>query len=307
MAIHPQFQSTLPRRERHAGCPFSLHTLVFQSTLPRRERPSSARFHSIRFKFQSTLPRRERRTWTLQTRFSAGFQSTLPRRERPVSFIADFLCGYFNPRSHAGSDAYPITLFLTMMISIHAPTQGATLCTDGLCGDFRISIHAPTQGATADTVMSNLSRLFQSTLPRRERPYPYCLFGRGCRFQSTLPRRERHRRILCTVCILYISIHAPTQGATNSARPALRCGFYFNPRSHAGSDQRVDHVKRAGADFNPRSHAGSDALPRPRSRRVRNFNPRSIHAPTQGATRSSTIASCAQFQSTLPRRERLGL
>ena len=55
-----------------------------------------------------------------------------------------------------------------------------------------ISIHTPTKGATTKTVYETYSRLFQSTLPRRERRNP-------CR---NIKR------------IKYISIHTPTKGAT---------------------------------------------------------------------------------------------
>ena len=121
--------------------------------------------------FQSTLPRRERRywayscssSWHFNPRSRAGsdvklqadivdnfkFQSTLPRRERRTALQ---------------------TALAPVMISIHAPAQGATRDTaamghlpedfnprsragsdpyhDGQCTAAIISIHAPAQGAT---------------------------------------------------------------------------------------------------------------------------------------------------------------
>ena len=59
-----QFQSTLPRRERHElQFPDSCVDRKFQSTLPRRERRRSLPILTPSFVFQSTLPRRERLEW----------------------------------------------------------------------------------------------------------------------------------------------------------------------------------------------------------------------------------------------------
>ena len=121
----------------------------------------------------------------------------------------------FNPRSHAGSDSTRIRWHNRHGVSIHAPTQGATSAAYEISGMPEVSIHAPTQGATVIFQMLVHFRLFQSTLPRRERPPDslyrcsalsfnprshagsdtghvniFCLYFR---FQSTLPRRERQR------------------------------------------------------------------------------------------------------------------
>ena len=148
-----------------------------------------------------------------------------------------------------------------VQISIHAPARGATLLNFVRSGRTDISIHAPARGATA---MKNLEKdytiIFQSTLPRGERPYfrikglhlvfyfnprsregsdryQFYIYSPLVQFQSTLPRGERrvygkdgHRQRA-------ISIHAPARGATN---------FFVSPRSHI-------------IDFNPRSREGSDA------------------------------------------------
>ena len=99
-----------------------------------------------------------------------------------------------------------------------------------------ISIHAPTRGATHYFRMVCVFSLFQSTLPRGERPIILlCQIGgdkfqstlpRGERhvlfvsnmpdlvFQSTLPRGERHDVFISSLRYFFISIHAPTRGAT---------------------------------------------------------------------------------------------
>ena len=83
-------------------------------------------------------------------RATIRFQSTLPRGERlstspyGVNLLIDF-----NPRSHEGSDLKRANIQIFRVISIHAPTRGATHIMPP-SADFieEISIHAPTRGAT---------------------------------------------------------------------------------------------------------------------------------------------------------------
>ena len=167
------------------------------------------------------------------------------------------------------------------MISIHAPTRGATvfICHKSfkklkfqstLPREERrvkalqqrtigmISIHAPTRGATNTTGWQGTGEIkFQSTLPREER----LTGGKGAHgfreFQSTLPREERH-----------YTANGWTVGKNN-----------FNPRSHERSDD-MEILLNVETTI-------------------------SIHAPTRGATFPSEAHLVASaFQSTLPREER---
>ena len=54
------------------------------------------------------------------------FQSTLPQGERPLPGTTGSIPANFNPRSHKGSDNDIATYTDIQMISIHAPTRGAT-------------------------------------------------------------------------------------------------------------------------------------------------------------------------------------
>ena len=164
------------------------------------------------------------------------FQSTLPRRERLGVFPSSSRSSNFNPRSREGSD-----------VNLDADDK-----------DWVISIHAPAKGATLLAVMPSLNVLFQSTLPRRERP------GRSfcpimlCFISIHAPAKG------ATMCSRYsryqsgnISIHAPAKGATADMQAYVqKCRFqstlprrerrstwfrglktgYFNPRSREGSD-----------------------------------------------------------------------
>ena len=100
------------------------------------------------------------------------------------------------------------------MISIHAPTWGATRFGKLVAGTDYISIHAPTWGATGDHFYPKNNKLFQSTLPRGERPPCLSPYGGVMVFQSTLPRGERHNATVTGLDANVISIHAPTWGAT---------------------------------------------------------------------------------------------
>ena len=142
-----------------------------------------------------------------------------------------------------------------------------------------ISIHAPTRGATIHLTDNRRGYVFQSTLPRGERPCP--------------------------------------------GRASSVWDIYFNPRSHEGSDTPVTLTADKVTDFNPRSHEGSDTPHVVTLFISEYFNPRShegsddlaeiigapvgisIHAPTRGATDNRRKGrSMTGFQSTLPRGER---
>ena len=144
-----QFQSTLPRRERHYWKKQYRKMKTFQSTLPRRERPCKNAFVFGLDKFQSTLPRRERQLWRVRLTIQYDF----------------------NPRSREGSDLMCPAIRFSRSISIHAPAKGATArCIRRLVlRQFQstlprrerqvrtlktflhgaISIHAPAKGATS--------------------------------------------------------------------------------------------------------------------------------------------------------------
>ena len=102
--------------------------------------------------FQSTLPRGERRVWCLPLLLPAQYfnpRSHEGSDEMPTTRSSWHT--YFNPRSHEGSDVGDERLAgVLRVISIHAPTRGATVA--GLHRDTHahISIHAPTRGATED-------------------------------------------------------------------------------------------------------------------------------------------------------------
>ncbi len=125
--------------------------------------------------------------------FFVKFQSTLPREERrhpPVLFPQTE--DYFNPRSHERSDLLCICRACICIISIHAPTRGATQH-QFFCYQLPpISIHAPTRGATNMTV-----RQITAAMNFNPRSHE----------RSDVPAQNPFQ-------LQQISIHAPTRGAT---------------------------------------------------------------------------------------------
>ena len=121
------------------------------------------------YRFQSTHPRGVRRAVSAARGYQKGFQSTHPRGVRPSFLFPQKGHVNFNPRTHVGCDRAVPGDRGQHLISIHAPTWGATVLTViwSFSGDFNprthvgcdrvwlrqgragdISIHAPTWGAT---------------------------------------------------------------------------------------------------------------------------------------------------------------
>ena len=143
--------------------------------------------------FQSTFPREERPYYTIVRIQVLQFQSTLPREERPfpTDFVTAFM-PYFNPRSHERSDFTGDYTFEVTLISIHAPTRGATMGDGYQEVQEVISIHAPTRGATS--LKATEYKLSIDFNPRSHE-----------RSDNYIPDEFKS---------YIISIHAPTRGAT---------------------------------------------------------------------------------------------
>ena len=126
-----------------------------------------------------------------------------------------------------------------MVISIRAPTRGATVCED--CKNYDGKDFNPRSHEGSDKDGEIIS-------------------GYPDKFQSALPRGERQSSQYLSLLHIGISIRAPTRGATNDSgiyvvyikfQSALPRGerplpallpdreHHFNPRSHEGSDTKV--------------------------------------------------------------------
>ena len=119
---------------------------------------------------------------------AAAFQSTLPRRERRTSGCLIPRLYHFNPRSREGSDVALSVSAAMREISIHAPAKGATARRRMMCRCVSNFNPRSREGSDAPCSSDRQSAfLFQSTLPRRERPDRAKSYNVPLEFQSTLP------------------------------------------------------------------------------------------------------------------------
>ena len=128
-------------------------------------------------------------------------------------------------------------------------------------------------------VLSVSLKIFQSTLPRRER-HEYIELVKE--YSDFNPRSREGSDCFFSLlfCVPTISIHAPAKGATWLPGRFLIRINHFNPRSREGSDQMRQQQHYISKDFNPRSREGSDENDWNVSVHIKI----SIHAPAKGAT-----------------------
>ena len=188
------------------------------------------------FGFQSTLPREERLSFPCNISFHLIFQSTLPREERQTMRKLTIAELNFNPRSHERSDPMVKKFLLMKMISIHAPTRGAT------CNSIRpLCIYE-----------------FQSTLPREERHGTSRINAYQILISIHAPTRGATGagiRYLADFRDFNPRSHERSDVLLSAKKQALR---NFNPRSHERSDQARRSTSLHRLHFNPRSHERSD-------------------------------------------------
>ena len=120
-------------------------------------------------------------------------------------------------------------------ISIHAPTNGATIQRCAGDGTAVISIHAPTNGATAMRAPMGICRLYFNPRSDERSDHMYTHFF----FQPQ------------------ISIHAPTNGATVVIFAAV-AGYIFQSTLRRTERPRQIWYSNNDIDFNPRSDERSD-------------------------------------------------
>ena len=143
---------------------------MFQSTRPRRARHAKAMVDSGKMMFQSTRPRRARPLDDIVSVDIHLFQSTRPRRARRASGKVDANARRFNPRARVGRDA---------------ETMPGVTVTE--CFNPRARVGRDFRSFTREGTVS----LFQSTRPRRARPFDAHKLVLQLVFQSTRPRRAR--------------------------------------------------------------------------------------------------------------------
>ncbi len=146
------------------------------------------------------------------------------------------------------------------MVSIHAPTRGATCSLRCIGVNLSVSIHAPTRGATAKRNKFCCECLFQSTHPhgvrrgheRRARPRRL--------FQSTHPHGVRRGiQSGAETSQTFQSTHP--HGVRQFLCPILRLFFLFQSTHPHGVRLLQTHLCFHLQSFNPRTHTGCDYEP----------------------------------------------
>ena len=112
-----------------------------------------------------------------------------------------------------GATANSTSINNKLMISIHAPTRGATVAFEFWVRAFYISIHAPTRGATHFSSFLCAKIRISIHAPTRGATTLFIIMPKKWQFQSTLLQEERH-----------------------NLRKTIAGCFYFNPRSYKRSD-----------------------------------------------------------------------
>ncbi|SEP88061.1 hypothetical protein SAMN05421510_10081 [Nitrosomonas ureae] len=164
------------------------------------------------------------------------FQSTRPRGARHKTLIDIGADNGFNPRAHAGRDCNMILME---------------------CNDL-VSIHAPTRGATSRKILSSGISSFQSTRPRGARLWMNTFIRCITRFN---PRAHAGRDRYMIPCAINqgVSIHAPTRGATAvTYQPGT--DMLFQSTRPRGARRLRKFTTDGHLSFNPRAHAGRDDI-----------------------------------------------
>ncbi len=235
----PRLVSFNPRT--HTGCdPVSRQPIpgnLFQSTHPHGVRHNNKNKVICYRLFQSTHPHGVRHPHTLQTAAPKWFQSTHPHGVRLRTFTKHY------------------RLFL-------------------------VSIHAPTRGATRGQRQRVRHRQFQSTHPHGVRLATHCPCICKSWFQSTHPHGVRLRLLVFAHSAKRVSIHAPTRGAT--FYPVLNCRntlvSIHAPTRGATAEIVCESIKRTFQSTHPHGVRLSWVPYISLTHIV------SIHAPTRGAT-----------------------
>ena len=146
----------------------------------------------------------------------------------------------FNPRSHERSDELCNSNQQPVAISIHAPTRGATSMS--MCKYIHIFLFQstlPREERPFPCINSIINVLFQSTLPREERQRYVNLQQFVLIFQSTLPREERQFNHSIHFSRFLFQSTLPREERRSPSDIMLSISIYFNPRSHERSDSNI--------------------------------------------------------------------
>ena len=147
------FQSTHPRGVRRGNVISLYRKLEFQSTHPRGVRQKF--YEKLKDKFHVSIhaPTRGATNDKVISDEEYEFQSTHPRGVRRFGVSKESLIDKFQSTHPRGVRRLRVSECLSLaIVSIHAPTRGATKFIQFRPSDLMVSIHAPTRGATTTPI-----------------------------------------------------------------------------------------------------------------------------------------------------------
>ena len=150
---------------------------------------------------------------------------------------------------------------LVEVVSIHAPTWGATQAAEAMRADVRFNPRAHVGRDIDQVALVDEYLVFQSTRPRGARLLTYFNVLRHSLFQSTRPRGARHIR-------QHVGVHADVfqstrpRGARRCVTCARICRRCFNPRAHVGRDTKEVNMTETENEFQSTRPRGARQLRR---------------------------------------------
>ena len=148
------------------------------------------------------------------------FQSTHPHGVRPCDMGSKpfpLVVSIHAPTRGATSPS--LSPRIRIRVSIHAPTRGATIIDMYYAPHILVSIHAPTRGATfLVQIRDGYIDMFQSTHPHGVRRSDGRVYSDDWSVSIHAPTRGATRSKRSGIFTFKVSIHAPTRGATARER-----------------------------------------------------------------------------------------
>ena len=233
------FQSTPPHGGRLLPCSQLFPNFQFQSTPPHGGRPGGSGLATLHRMFQSTPPH--------------GGRRNEPRRHGAPH-------KGFNPRPHMGGDSNDCICLAADCVSIHAPTWGATSLP--ATGSHRQDCFNPRPHMGGDGMALHHEASQDCFNPRPHMGGDCVIAPISIAFQSFNPRPHMGGDTgkVYVVEGQFVSIHAPTWGATEPSAHGRNYKSSFNPRPHMGGDLGKGRCPYPHICFNPRPHMGGDFI-----------------------------------------------
>ena len=202
--------------------------------LPRQNVVEQPRAHLVGNSSETAHPHGVRPPRVKRKEVTKKFQSTHPHGVRLILIVNLFLPLLFqSTHPHGVRLIVPVLHLIRYIVSIHAPTRGATYHYVRYSSFSDVSIHAPTRGATfAEFLFFFIAESFN---PRTHTGCDSFYIDRIyelAEFQSTHPHGVRPPSGGLVCVTEFVSIHAPTRGTTQRLNGNIVNGKFQSTHPH---------------------------------------------------------------------------